>query len=124
VVKWTADKRFVLCRHGLEHPPVNPPRDFGGVMLHFKLLADFPRRAMAEATRGEHWKGAAQYRRYAEVFRERPELDPYFEGSRRYAGSEQLVRLGYMRPGYEGEPGAAESGCPGERGRFRRIGGS
>ena len=67
-----------------------------GALLHFKLLADFCGRARREVERGEHWDEAAQYAVYAETLSSCPDLDPIYEGSVRYQGSEQLVELGLM----------------------------
>jgi hypothetical protein len=38
-----------------------------GVLYHFKYLQDFIPHAREEVGRGQHWQGAAEYRRYSET---------------------------------------------------------
>ncbi|REJ84682.1 MAG: glycosyltransferase family 2 protein [Acidobacteria bacterium] len=66
-------------------------------LLHFKFLADFPRAALEEVRRGEHFAGARQYHAYASRFLEEPALSAYFERSRRYRGSRGLLDEGLLR---------------------------
>jgi glycosyltransferase involved in cell wall biosynthesis len=68
-----------------------------GAILHFKFLQDFHGRAVHEAARGEYYDGASEYRRYAERFIANPHVSLTHEGSLRYEGTPQLVRLGLMR---------------------------
>ena len=101
VVRWSGDKRFLTARHHLRGATFNTSYEFGAAVLHFKMLDDFPVRAAAEAERGEHWLAGAEYRRYAAAFAADPKLSAHYEGSERYAGSHQLVGLGYMREAFQ-----------------------
>jgi hypothetical protein len=67
-----------------------------GVLLHVKFLHDFHARAVQEAARGEHYDGAVEYRRYAERLSQNPDMTLMYEGSMRFEGTAQLVRLGLM----------------------------
>ena len=51
-------------QHYLEGAHIAPVR---GVLYHFKYLQDFVAHASEEVRRGQHWKGAAEYRRYVET---------------------------------------------------------
>lgn len=73
--------------------------DGRGVLLHFKYDAGFAALIAREVERGEHAGAARAYRRIADELREDadPQLfDPIY--SARYENSEQLLRLGIMRP--------------------------
>jgi len=93
LVKWQEGLAFSASTH--EIADVRLSRETG-VLLHFKLFADFVRRAESEARRGEHWDRAAQYAVYAEALRETPDLDPMYAGSVRYRDSRQLIEMGLM----------------------------
>jgi hypothetical protein len=68
-----------------------------GALLHFKLFAEFARRAAEEAERGEHWKGGGQYSMYSAILGRDPELNPRYEGSVHYRDSRQLMELGLIQ---------------------------
>jgi glycosyltransferase involved in cell wall biosynthesis len=51
-------------QHYLEGAHIGPMR---GVLYHFKYLQDFIPHAREEVGRGQHWQGAAEYRRYSET---------------------------------------------------------
>ena len=61
LVRWDQQTRY-LSPHWVSPKIVAPVT---GALLHFKFLADFHERAVHEAARGEHYDGAAEYRRYA-----------------------------------------------------------
>jgi Glycosyl transferase family 2 len=109
LVRWSGSKTFVTGRHHLRGATFTTSHEFGAALLHFKMLDDFAVRAHEEARRGEHWQQAAEYRRYDAGFTANPALSAHFEGSARYAGSQQLVDLGYMRDARKA-PGVPESG--------------
>jgi len=68
-----------------------------GALLHFKFLNDFHARALEEVARDEHYDGATEYRRYAERLSQHPDMTFMYEGSVRFEGTSQLVRLGLMQ---------------------------
>jgi len=68
-----------------------------GVLLHFKFLQDFYARVVSEVRRKEHWDGASEYSRYLAKLKNNPSLTFHYEGSVRYEGSEQLIRLGLLK---------------------------
>ena len=120
VVRWSSRKRYLTGRHGLQGARFNTPYEFGAAVLHFKMLDDFPIKSAEEALRGEHWQEAAEYKRYAAAFAAQPALSAHFAGSARYAGSHQLIGLGYMREAFL-PPNAREA--DGRGGRWlRRLG--
>jgi hypothetical protein len=94
---------FVRWRYGLSYSASTHvlsgarTADATGVLLHFKFFSDFVARARLEASRAEHWEGAAQYRIYDEVLSNDPDLRLLYDGSVRYEGSRQLVALGLAR---------------------------
>ncbi|MGE0449785.1 MAG: glycosyltransferase [Vicinamibacterales bacterium] len=68
-------------------------------LLHFKFTADFADAAVRESQRQEHWKQGAQYVRYADAIRRDGALTLFDRDlSIRYEGTDQLVRLGVLRP--------------------------
>jgi len=101
IVRWGTHMRFMTARHILRGAKLNTSYEFGAAVLHFKMLDDFPVRALAEAKRGEHWLAGVEYERYAAAFAADPKLAAHYEGSERYAGSHQLVALGYMREAFQ-----------------------
>lgn len=68
-----------------------------GVLLHFKFLQDFHARALDAVTRGAHWDGSREYRRYLERIVAEPGFTLAGTRSLAYRGPEQLVALGLMR---------------------------
>jgi hypothetical protein len=67
------------------------------VLLHFKFFADFHDRVAREAARGEHWDGAAEYARYADMIATDPDATFFTSRSKTLRSSAQLVELGLMR---------------------------
>lgn len=68
-----------------------------GVLLHFKFLQDFHERAVDAVTRGIHYDGSREYRRYLRKL----EADPAFAlagpDAREWQGPAALVALGLMQ---------------------------
>ena len=93
LVRWDAACRYIKSNHRVTPKTVAAET---GVLLHFKFLQDFHARAVREATRREYSGGAFDYRRYALRLSENPKLSLIYEGSVRFEGSPQLVRLGLM----------------------------
>jgi hypothetical protein len=94
LVRWDEKSRYLQGNHAVSRKIVAPDT---GVLLHFKFLHDFHARAVQEATRGEHYDGASEYRRYAERLNQNPDMTFMYAGSTRYERTAQLVRLGLMR---------------------------
>jgi hypothetical protein len=67
-----------------------------GVLLHFKFLGDFHRKAVEEAARGEYFDGASEYKRYAERLRHDNGLTLTYAGSVLLKDTRQLVGLKLM----------------------------
>jgi hypothetical protein len=67
-----------------------------GAILHFKFLHDFHGRAVQEAARGEYYDEASEYRTYVKKLSENGDMSLTYEGSTRFEGTTQLVRLGIM----------------------------
>jgi hypothetical protein len=67
-----------------------------GAVLHFKFLGDFSTRVAIEASRGEHWSNAIEYKRYAEVVALGQPLCAYTSSSQRFRGSKDLIDAGVM----------------------------
>ena len=94
LVRWDRQSRYVNSIHWIAAQPVAPE---SGVLLHFKFLHDFHDRAAREATRGEYYDEASEYRTYIQRLNENPDMSLVYEGSRRFEGTAQLVALGLMR---------------------------
>jgi Glycosyl transferase family 2 len=92
LVRWDQQTRY-LSPHWLSPKRVAPVT---GALLHFKFLADFHERAVHEAARGEYYDGAAEYRQYARTLDGAPDRALMYEGSVRFEGTAQLVRLKLM----------------------------
>jgi hypothetical protein len=92
LVRWDRRTRY-LSPHWVSPKIVAPVT---GALLHFKFLADFHERAVYEAARGEYYDGATEYRRYARTFDGAPDRTLMYEGSTKFEGTAQLVRLGLM----------------------------
>jgi hypothetical protein len=66
-------------------------------ICHFKFLADFDARVRTEAARGEHYRRGAEYIMYAEALDRLGSIDLRYDRTRRFAGADQLVELGFIR---------------------------
>lgn len=85
-----------------------------GALLHFKLLASFDAQARAEAQRGEHFGGGAEYAHYNALLARDPDLSFACEESRVYRGPEDLVEAKIMHstPALDRFAAARRSGPP------------
>lgn len=92
LVRWDGRSRY-LSPHWISPKVVAP---LTGVLLHFKFLADFHTRAIEDAARGEHYAPISEYRRYARMLAENPDLRLAHDESARFEGTPQLVRCGLM----------------------------
>jgi glycosyltransferase involved in cell wall biosynthesis len=68
-----------------------------GAILHFKYLNDFAERAKKEATRGEYWQNASEYKEYLRVLNSYPDLNFYSDVSEKFISDRQLVALNIMK---------------------------
>jgi hypothetical protein len=93
LIRWD-EKSTRINNHWVSPKTVAPET---GALLHFKFLHDFHDRASQEAARCEHYDGASEYQRYADRLRQNPDLTLSYEGSVRFEGTRQLVRLGLMQ---------------------------
>jgi len=93
LIRWDAKSKYLTSTHWASRKIVASET---GALLHFKYLADFHDRALEEISRGEHYDGASEYRRYAERLSHNPDMTLMYESSTRFEGTVQLVRLGLM----------------------------
>ena len=93
LVRWTADTRYLNVNHFVSPRKLAPE---SGVLLHFKLLADFHRRADQEVIRTEYYDGAIEFRRYAAKLHVDPNVLFRNADSVRLESNEQLINLGLM----------------------------
>jgi hypothetical protein len=91
LMKWQAgDKR--LSGHVVLNTAQSSMSPLTGVLLHFKLFADFHDRAKNEVARNEHFNGSQEYRRYIAYVDRHPDFSFMYKGSRRYACSASLMK--------------------------------
>jgi hypothetical protein len=93
LVRWDKGSRYLHSNHFVSPRVVAPET---GVLLHLKFLQDFHARALAEVRRGEYYKSATEYRRYAETLERNPAATLMHRDAVRFEGAGQLVRLGLM----------------------------
>jgi len=96
-------KKGVFISSGIHSIEGVPTSNVRGGVFHFKYLQDFPSRVMEEAKRGQYWKNAVQYKRYAKKIKENLNLNLYYPGSVKFKNSKQLVKLGIMKTSKEFE---------------------
>ncbi len=102
-VKWSRRYTYVSSTHMILPRGLNLVYDqqggekTSGVLLHAKFLNTFGDRAKEEASRGEHYGGADEYRRYADIPEQ--EADLWSKWSAQYLNWRQLEGLGLMSKG-------------------------
>lgn len=96
LVKWRKGYRYASSTHFLKPGPARLA-EVSGALLHFKFLSDFHHRAAHEAERQEHFHGAREYKKYIEKLAETPSLSLFYEGSRKYNKSTDLVQVGLIQ---------------------------
>jgi Glycosyl transferase family 2 len=92
LVKWTAGNAFITS-HRLNPVKLAPVT---GALLHFKYFQDFSKRIDDALRTGEHYAGSAEYRRYAEMLKEDPNLSLADTGSVPYRSSQELIDRGLI----------------------------
>ncbi len=105
LVRWTSNARYVNSHSTV---PVRLA-DTTGIIQHFKFLADFHERALAQLRKGQSYDPFSEHARYVAVAERDPAIKLYYEGSERYGDSAQLVDLGLMKESPEWR--AARAGC-------------
>lgn len=110
LVLMAPDVRYTECNHTTTHLP---QADVSAALLHYKFIGDMRRRVKEAISRREHFGGAIFYRRLDSAVKssgaEATLLSSY---SRRYDGTDSLVRHGLIRSaaaweGYRSRPAAA-----------------
>jgi hypothetical protein len=94
LVKWANGMMYEASTHTIRDLRLS---SLTGALLHFKFFSSFYDQVREEVARKEHWDGAAQYESYLDVLIKNPNLTAFFDGSKRYNDSAQLVRLGLMK---------------------------
>ncbi|SEN22898.1 Glycosyl transferase family 2 [Palleronia salina] len=103
LVKWGRGNVFVSSTHMLLPRGLNLVFDDRGgekacgCLLHVKFLDAFLEKSQAEVARAEHYRGAAEYRAYADALRDDPDL--WCKWSEKYINWRQLEILGLMSKG-------------------------
>ncbi|KII17432.1 MULTISPECIES: glycosyltransferase family 2 protein [Phaeobacter] len=103
LVKWDRRYTYVSSTHALLPRGLNQvyETDGGekasGALLHTKFLHTFVSKAEEEMLRGQHYAGSAEYKAYAEVAEDQPEL--WCKWSEKYINWRQLEILGLMSKG-------------------------
>jgi len=100
LIRWSRHYSYVnSCHSALPrhlNTEYNGPGGIGpsGVLLHTKFLPDVVARSGIEKTRRQHFHDPDLFETYYDAIGNRPDL--WTEHSQRYAGWEQLVKLGLM----------------------------
>lgn len=94
LIRWSADLTLEASTHILTGVQVAPVT---GLLMHFKFLQDFAPKVRDEATRGEHFAEARQYRAYDAVMAEAPATHAMADVSERYESTVRMVALGLMK---------------------------
>ena len=103
LVKWSRKYAYVSSTHMLLPRGLNQVYDdnggekASGILLHTKFLDTFSIKAQEELRRREHYGGSVEYKAYAELLQERPEL--WCKWSEKYINWRQLEILGLMSKG-------------------------
>ncbi len=72
-------------------------------ILHFKFFSDFHEKATVAATRGQHFGGGVEYKKYLHSFNKNPDNVFVYDGSVKYGSTQDLLdhRLVTSVPSYE-----------------------
>ncbi|MEO0905528.1 MAG: glycosyltransferase family 2 protein [Pseudomonadota bacterium] len=103
LVKWHWRYVYVNSTHQMLPIRLHDVFDFegdskvSGVFLHTKFLPIIVAKSAEELERGQHFQNHTLYYDYHRSLTEDPEL--WYEGSYRYEGPEQLIKLGLMCKG-------------------------
>jgi hypothetical protein len=94
LVRWQRGCRYLASTHKISEVTLSAG---SAVLLHFKFLGEFRKKAALEVRRGEYFDGAREYRTYQTMMDQDPHLTLWHPGSVYLEGSSQLVELGLMR---------------------------
>lgn len=111
LVKWQRGYRYLASTHKISRVALSGGR---AVLLHFKFLGEFRKKAELEARRAEYFDGAREYRTYWSVMDQEPSLTLWYPGSVSLQDSAQLRELGLIREAAawtEAPPAAALVTC-------------
>jgi hypothetical protein len=103
LVKWDRRYTYVDSTHMLLPRGLNLVYDewggekASGILLHAKFLDTFAAKAQEELARSQHYAGSMEYRAYAELLENDPEI--WCKWSERYINWRQLEILGLMSKG-------------------------
>ncbi|MCH2163681.1 MAG: glycosyltransferase family 2 protein [Marinovum sp.] len=103
LVKWNRRYTYVSSTHMLLPRGLNLVYDewggekASGVLLHTKFLDTFSSKAQEELLRNQHYAASVEYKAYAEVGQENPDL--WCKWSEKYINWRQLEILGLMSKG-------------------------
>lgn len=100
LVRWTRGDAFINS-HRLNPVKLAPVT---GALLHFKYFQDFRKRIEDALDHGEHYAGSAEYRRYAELLKQNPNLSLADGRSVLYRSSQDLIDRGLVRADIEWRP--------------------
>lgn len=87
LVKWK--KGYVSTLHTLCAPA--RLSSVTSAILHFKFFSDFHEKATVAATRGQHYGGGIEYKKYLQNFNKNPDSVFHYEGSVAYTSSQDLI---------------------------------
>jgi hypothetical protein len=103
LVKWERKNAYASSTHMLLPRGLNLTYDewggekASGLLLHTKFLNTFADKAKEELTRSQHYCASVEYRAYADLMRDDPEL--WCKWSEKYINWRQLEILGLMSKG-------------------------
>lgn len=103
LVKWERKNTYVSSTHMLLPRGLNLVYDewggekASGLLLHTKFLDTFTHKAREELDRRQHYNASVEYRAYADLMRDDPEL--WCKWSEKYINWRQLEILGLMSKG-------------------------
>lgn len=103
LVKWDRRYTYVSSTHALLPRGLNQVYEIdggekaSGALLHTKFLHTFGEKAEEEMLRGQHYNRSAEYKAYAELGEQQPEL--WCKWSEKYINWRQLEILGLMSKG-------------------------
>jgi hypothetical protein len=95
LVKWHSGCKR-LSSHIIAQAKPGRVLNVSGALLHFKFFAGFHNKAMQEASRGQHYGGGQEYRRYLSYIRKHKNVSFMYDGSRKYVNSDSVLAQGLI----------------------------
>ncbi|MBU4481877.1 glycosyltransferase family 2 protein, partial [Candidatus Parcubacteria bacterium] len=87
------DKNFRVSR-GMHEISEKPTQSIRGVLLHFKYMQDFHKRATEGARNGQYWNNSFEYKAYAKILKKNKHLNLWHQKSVKFLDNKQLIKLG------------------------------